>query len=112
MSTDEIRIRGSNIRVYGPWPLGSFPHEIILGLSRQIVHRLAIGHSDITGDDFGTIFANAIGGTHRESPIGIADVVREGVAWSVKTVKSNAPFLQKTVRLISGRNSLLKLWKK
>lgn len=50
MSTDEIRIRGSNIRVYGPWPLGSFPHEIILGLSRQIVHRLAIGHSDITGD--------------------------------------------------------------
>ena len=28
-----------------------------MGIGRQIVHRLAVGHLDITGDDFGTIFA-------------------------------------------------------
>jgi hypothetical protein len=66
---------------------------------------MAIGHADLTGDDFGTIFANAIDGTHLSSPLGIADVILDGNAWSVKTVKAGKPFTQKTVRLISGRNS-------
>jgi hypothetical protein len=74
-------------------------------LGRQLVHRMAIGQSDITGDDFGTIYASAIGGTHRKSPLGIEDVLLKRNAWSVKTVKANAPFAQKTVRLISGRCS-------
>ena len=69
------------------------------------MHRLSTGHSDVTGDDFGTIYANAIGGNHRESPLGIADVVMNGSAWSVKTVKKEKPFGQTKVRLISGRNS-------
>lgn len=66
---------------------------------------MAIGMGDITGDDFGTIYAKAIEGSHRESPLGIADVVLDGNAWSVKTVKEKNPFSQNTVRLISGRNS-------
>jgi len=66
---------------------------------------LAIGCSDITGDDFGTIFANAIGGEHRGRPLGIADVVWNGCAWSVKTVKAARPYEQASVRLISGRCS-------
>lgn len=105
MPTDIPRLRGTKSRIHGPWPLGSFPDHVIVGIGRQFVHRLAIGHSDITGDDFGTIFAKAIGGDHRESPLGIADVVMNGNAWSVKTVKSSTPFNQKNVRLISGRNS-------
>jgi hypothetical protein len=40
----------------------------------RIVHRLAVGHADITGDDFGGIFASAINGVHRGKPLGIADV--------------------------------------
>lgn len=105
MSTDEARLRGNKTRLHGAWPLGSFPHKVIIGLGRQLVHRMAIGHSDITGDDFGTIYANAIEGTHRQSPLGIADVLLNGNAWSVKTIKANSPFQQKIVRLISGRNS-------
>lgn len=105
MPTDNTKLRGGKGRLQGPWPIGSFPKEVITGISKQLVHRIAIGHSDITGDDFGTIYANAVGGIHRESPLGIADVVMNGNAWSVKTVKAANPLTQKTVRLISGRNS-------
>ncbi|MDC9701470.1 MAG: hypothetical protein PSN37_04515 [Alphaproteobacteria bacterium] len=75
-------------------------------MAKQFVHRIAIGHADITGDDFGTIFANSIDGMHRESPLGVADVPKENCAWSVKTVKGKKPFGSERVRLISGRNSL------
>ncbi len=107
MPIDETnpKLRGKKPRISGPWPLGSFPDKVIIGIGRQIVHRMAIGHVDITGDDFGTIFANAIGGEHRGSPLGIADVIMNGGAWSVKTLKHNSPFTQKVVRLISGRIS-------
>ena len=76
-----------------------------MAIGRQIVHRLAVGVADISGDDFGVIFARAIGGEHKGKPFGIADVTWENCAWSVKTVKSAKPFTQKRVRLISGRNS-------
>jgi hypothetical protein len=74
-------------------------------LGKQIVHRLAIGHGDISGEDFGTVFARAVGGVHRSRPIGLSDVEWDGCAWSVKTVKVSRPFSQQSVRLISGRNS-------
>ena len=76
-----------------------------MGIGKQIVHRLALGLGDISGDDFGTIFANAIGGIHRSTPLGISDVVWKRCAWSLKTVKLPKPFKSKRVRLISGRNS-------
>ena len=105
MSTDETRLRGKRTRLQSSWPLGSLPRKVIIGIGRQLVHRMAVGLSDITGDDFGTIFANAVEGVHLSSPLGVADVVLDNNAWSVKTVKANTPFNQKTVRLISGRNS-------
>lgn len=75
-------------------------------LGRQIVHRLAIGFGDLTGDDVGTMFAEALkGGVHRAKPLGVADVEWNGCAWSVKTIKAKYPFRRKTLRLISGRNS-------
>lgn len=46
------------------------------------------------------------GGEHLQSPIGIADVVYDKMAWSMKTVKNSNPHrVEATVRLISGRCS-------
>jgi len=105
MPTNDPRLRGRQSGFAGPWPLGQIPDYVIHAIGRQIVHRMAVGHSDITGDDFGTIFAEAIDGIHRSSPVGIADVVRNGDAWSVKTVKFRNPFDAEWIRLISGRCS-------
>ena len=105
MSADDIRLRGQKPRLKNAWALGGFPKKIVIDLGKQIVHRVAIGQTDISGDDFGTLFAYAIGGKHLASPLGVADVVLAGNAWSVKTVKAGKPFEQKTVRLISGRIS-------
>jgi hypothetical protein len=85
--------------------LGQIPDAALYEMAEQLVHRIAIGHRDLDGDDFGTIFAKAIGGEHRGSPLGIADVVQNGCAWSVKTVAARYPFTAKGVRLISGRNA-------
>ena len=98
-------MRGGGPRRRGPHQLGQIPDEALVQIGKQIVHRLAVGLGDITGDDFGTIFAKAIGGVHRAQPIGIADVEWNGCAWSVKTVKASKPFKQRSIRLISGRNS-------
>ena len=74
-----------------------------MAIGKTIVHRLAVGHGDISGDDFGTIFADAVEGQHRTKPLGIADVEWDGCAWSVKTVQGRQDATR--VRLISGRNS-------
>ena len=104
-SLDRPRLRGNRPRRAGPYSLGQIPDSVLLGIGKKIVHRLAIGLGDIKGDDFGNIFAEAIGGTHRSSPLGVADVIWDGCAWSVKTVKAARPFTHKSVRLISGRNN-------
>jgi len=78
---------------------------VVIGIGRLIVHRLAIGIADITGDDFAGIFAGAISGEHRAKPLGITDVTWQNCSWSAKTISSKKPFEQSKVRLISGRNS-------
>lgn len=105
MLMTNTRLRGNKARIQNAWPLGSFPKDVIVGIGKRLVHRMVVGHSDITGDDFGNIFADAIEGKHLLKPLGIADVLLNGNAWSVKTVKAVKPFDQKIVRLISGRNS-------
>lgn len=105
MSSEPPRLRGSAKARKGPYPLGEFPEDVIVSIGRLLVHRLAIGHADITGDDFASIFASAIGGTHYKKPLGVTDVVLADCSWSAKTVQSRRPFSQKSVRLISGRNS-------
>ena len=85
--------------------MGQIPDKVLVEVGRQIVHRQAVGMGDITGDDFGTIFAKSVGGEHRSRPLGLADVVYNGCAWSLKTHKYAHPFRRKDVRLISGRNS-------
>ena len=105
MPNRPTRLRGRSRRRSGPYPLGELPASLAVQIGRHIVHRLAVGNADITGDDFGCIFASAISGDHRQSPLGIADVTWNGCAWSVKTVKGIRPFSQRIIRVISGRNS-------
>ena len=103
--SDEPRLRGKSGSSSGPWQIGQIPERVIYAIGRQLVHRLAYGRMDISGDDFGDIFAAAIDGAHHSSPLGMVDVLFGGVGWSVKTVKSAKPQTQRQVRLISGRNS-------
>lgn len=74
-------------------------------IGSYFVYLLYIGRKDITGTDWGDAFSDAIGGKHLDSPVGIADVVFEKMAWSMKTVKNPTPFNCKNIRLISGRCS-------
>jgi len=105
VSFAEVRIRGGGRVNLGPWPVGAIPDWVLFRIGGELVHRLAIGQGDISGDDFGTIFAKSIGGNHLSSPLGLADVVLEDTAWSVKTVKHRRPRSLSKVRLISGRCS-------
>lgn len=101
----EPRLKGQAKRRNAPYPLGEFKPSLAVEIGKHIVHRLAVGQANITGDDFGGIFATAISGDHRARPLGIADVTWNGCAWSVKTVQDTRPFSKRIVRIISGRNS-------
>lgn len=87
------------------YPLGIIPKDIIVAIGGGIVYEKYTGREDLSGDDWGDIFADAIGGDHLSSPVGIADVVKDKMAWSMKTVKNNNPFTCSVLRLISGRCS-------
>lgn len=69
------------------------------------MHLKAVGHADMSGDQFSRIFADAISGQSYARPLGIADVSWNGCCWSVKTVQHKRPHEAKQIRLISGRNS-------
>ncbi|MBU8901517.1 MAG: hypothetical protein KOO69_02140, partial [Victivallales bacterium] len=70
-----------------------------------LIYNFAVGKANISGEDWGDIFAKSIDGGHLSSPVGLADVVLEGQSWSVKSVQSNKPHTCKELRVISGRNS-------
>jgi hypothetical protein len=70
-----------------------------------MTYYFAVGKSDIDGEDWGEIFSKAINGGHLNSPTGLADVIYEGMAWSVKSIKLENPLTAKHIRVISGRCS-------
>lgn len=70
-----------------------------------MTYHFAVGKSDINGEDWGDVFAKSIGGEHLGKPLGLADVVYEEMAWSVKSVKNANPHKIRKVRAISGRCS-------
>lgn len=89
-----------------PYPINEIPETIIRKIGRKFVYMLCVGYKDLTGDDWGNVFAEAIGGKHLQSPVGIADVVLDKMAWSMKTVKKGNPHTSNlSIRLISGRCS-------
>lgn len=87
------------------YPLNEIPDEIIFKIAGYFTYLLYTGRKDISGEDWGDAFAKAIGGTHLDSPVGIADVVLGKMSWSMKTVKNSNPLKVEKVRLISGRCS-------
>lgn len=100
------RLRDSKrLQTSEPYPMNELPEDLIVRIGGYLVHLLYIGRKDITGTDWGDAFADALGGEHLDSPCGIADVVLDKMAWSMKTVKNSRPFSMETVRLISGRCS-------
>lgn len=100
------RLRDSKrLQTDEPYPINELPDDLIVRVGANLVHLLCIGRKDITGADWGDAFADAVGGEHLDSPVGIADVVLGKMAWSVKTVKTAKPFSARNVRLISGRCS-------
>jgi hypothetical protein len=92
-------------KVYELYPIGAVPDNIIKAIGKWMVYNFAVGKHDIDGEDWGDIFARAIEGEHLNSPIGLADVVLDGMAWSVKSVKHNNPHQAESARVISGRCS-------
>lgn len=87
------------------YPLNELPDELIKRVGAYLVYLLYVGRKDISGADWGDAFADAISGVHLGSPIGIADVIMRGMAYSMKTVKQLDPFSSENIRLISGRCS-------
>ncbi len=87
------------------YPINEIPDEIIVKIAGYFAYLIYMGRKDISGVDWGDAFAQAIDGVHLDSPIGIADVVKGKMAWSMKTVKNKNPLTVKKVRLISGRCS-------
>ena len=92
-------------KLFELYPLGSIPEAYIIRIGKWMTYHFAIGRSDISGEDWGDIFARAIDGNHLNSPIGLADVIYEGMAWSVKSVKNGCPHASTSIRVISGRCS-------
>lgn len=89
-----------------PYTINEIPEKIVKEIGKQLVCLLCTGRNDLTGNDWGDVFARAVGGEHLQSPVGIADVVFKKMAWSMKTVKTSNPHRSDaSVRLISGRCS-------
>lgn len=99
------RLRDSRNLILELYPINKVPIELINKFGADIVYLLYTGRHDLTGNDWGDIFAKAVNGEHLSKPIGIVDVAKDKTAWSMKTVKATNPFNAKTVRLISGRCS-------
>lgn len=87
------------------YPINEVPDDVIVNIAGYFAYLLYVGRKDISGNDWGDAFAKAIGGIHLDSPVGIADVVKGKMSWSMKTVKTKNPLTVKNVRLISGRCS-------
>lgn len=100
------RLRDShNLLTHELYPLGAIPDEIIKRIGAYLVYLIATGRDDLSGNEWGDAFAYAINGKHLNSPVGIADVILDRQAWSMKTVKKANPFNRGNLRLISGRCS-------
>lgn len=99
------RLRDSNKLKKNIHQLGKLSDTDILRIGADIIYLVCTGRKDLSGDDWGDMFADAIKGEHLASPIGIADVVKDNMGWSLKTVKNINPFECKQIRLISRRCS-------
>jgi hypothetical protein len=107
MSAYRPKLRGKTSVHRGPWPVGDLPNDVIVRIASQIIISIALGAKDFSGDEFGDKLAFGVDGIHRDSPLGVVDVIKEDCGWSAKTVKTSGdPHQTQNVRLISGRCSV------
>lgn len=66
---------------------------------------MVTGTDRFEGEDWEKSFATAIRAEWKPSNVGLDDIRLGNCCWGAKTIKSTNPFAQKSVRLISGRNS-------
>lgn len=106
---DKPKLRDAkNRKSSEPFGLNLIPDNVIQAIGGHLVYLISTGRTDISGDDWGDALAFAVGGMHLSSPLGIADVILGGMAWSTKTVKhmpASGVFNAKKISLISGRCS-------
>lgn len=93
-------------KVSGPHALNDIGKEVVRHIAKELVCWRLLGREDFEGKDWERTFASAIGAEWKPSSIGLDDVQLGYSCWGAKTVKNNNPFDCKSVRLISGRNSL------
>lgn len=99
------RLRNQTKKQSNIYTLGKLPKDIIISLSGELVYHYACGYDDIAGDEIAKLFASSIDGIALNSALGLADILKDDCAFSVKSVKSKDPFGAKSVRIISGRCS-------
>lgn len=88
------------------YPINEFPLEVIRKIGKKFIYYKFVGRTDISGNDWADVFAEAIGVTHKNSSLGLTDVSYGKMAWSMKTIKVKKPHTTNaTIRLITGRNS-------
>lgn len=106
MADESPKLRTVN-KVKPPFALNDFPKNFGYIIGEELVYLLATkGRADLEGGEWEDIFAKSIGADWKPSNVGLDDVVLESCAWGAKTVKAKLPSKQKSLRLISGRNSL------
>jgi len=91
-----------------PFQLNEIPDDVIHKIAGHLIYLISTGRNDISGDDWGDALAAAVDGQHLTAPLGIVDVVYNGMAWSTKTVKhigKTGLFNANKINLISGRCS-------
>lgn len=91
-----------------PYELNKFPKTFIELLGKELVYLMATKESySLEGSEWENIFANCINAEWKPSNVGLDDVVLDNCCWGAKTVKASSKNIlnQKSVRLISGRNS-------
>ncbi len=102
----EPRLRTVN-KAVAPYDLNKFPKNFVGKLAKEITYMSATKSTmSLEGREWEQIFANCIGAEWKPSNVGLDDVVLDNCCWGAKTVFGAKNIdRQKTVRLISGRNS-------
>ena len=103
----EAKLRTVN-KAKPPYELNKFPKSFVETLGKELVYLMATkGSYSLEGSEWEQIFAACINATWKPSNVGLDDIILGSCCWGAKTViaSSNDVLNQKTVRLISGRNS-------
>lgn len=104
---NEPKLRTVN-KAKPPYELNKFPPSFVETLGKELVYLMATKDSySLEGNEWEQIFANCINATWKPSNVGLDDIILGSCCWGAKTVIASSKNIlsQKTVRLISGRNS-------